>query len=229
MSYSENSLKYLKNSSSDKKEYYLFNKIPFILKDPLPIYVEIENVISNINRSIPEHLFYEIDSIFIGQFPELEQRDVKAAYLDGAIYTTNVQKSDVDLFDDIVHEVAHSLEKPKYLEIYGDDLIELEYLGKKRRLLDILKARGYNIDSSAYTTVKYDKQFDEFLYFDLGFKKLENFTNGLFVTPYSVTSISEYFSEGFENFFLKDKKYLNKISPELFKKVKFLSEPETEY
>lgn len=226
MEYNEKTLDYLKKSSSNKNEFYLFNKIPVMVLNPLPENVSVDNLLKLIKFKIPEHLFYEIDSIFVGQFQELEQRKVKAAYLDGAIYVTNEQNSEKDIFDDIIHEVAHSLEEPYYLDIYGDDKLELEYLGKKQRLLDILRSNGYSIHYTMDTTINYNKEFDEFLYFEIGFKKLESFTRGLFISPYSVTSLSEYFSEGFENYFMKDRSYLNKISPQLFKKVKLLSEPE---
>ena len=104
----------------------------------------------------------------------------------------------------------------------------MQYLGKKQRLLDTLRTNGYNIGNDLDSVSDYVQEFDEFLYFDLGFERLKSFTRGLFVTPYSVTSLSEYFSEGFEHYLIHDPIYLNKISPVLYNKVGYLIEPETE-
>jgi hypothetical protein len=228
MTIEETSVEYIKKSNLRKKEFSLFGRIPFLVKDPLPDNINLENLINHIQKKIPEHLFYEVDMIMVGQFPEFEERQVKSVYTDGAIYATNEQTSEKDLFDDIVHEIAHSLEKPYGHRIYGDDNLELEYLGKRQKLLDILRANGYNIGYDLDRTPDYVQEFDEFLYFDLGFENLKSYIRGLFVTPYSATSISEYFSEGFEHYLVHDPAYLRKISPVLYSKVEFLVEPETE-
>ena len=206
----------------------LFNRVPVLIKDRLENDVQIENVISKLENTIPEHLFYEIDTIIIGQFPELIQRDVKSVYADQAIYATNEQKSEEDLYDDIVHEIAHSLEKPFGLELYGDDKLELEYLGKRQKLLDILRSNGYTIGYELDRVPDYVQEFDEFLYFDLGFDNLKSYTRGLFVTPYSATSLSEYFSEGFEHYLIHDPNYLRTLSPSLYAKVRYIVEPESD-
>ena len=223
-----NLVEYIAKSNLDKKEFSLFKRIPAIIKDPIENNIYFQDVIKKLESTIPEHLFYEVDLIIIGQFPELKEREVKSVYLDGAIYATNEQKSTDDLYDDIVHELAHSLEKPHGLDIYGDDKLKLEYLGKKQRLLDILRANGYNIGNDLDSVSDYVQEFDEFLYFDLGFERLKSFTRGLFITPYSVTSLSEYFSEGFEHYLIHDSIYLSKISTVLYNKVSYLVEPEAE-
>jgi len=222
------SIKYISESNANKNYFMLFNRIPVLIKDRLENDIQIENLISKLESTIPEHLFYEIDTIIIGQFPELIQRDVKSVYTDQAIYATNIQKSVEDLYDDIVHEIAHSLEKPFGLELYGDDQLELEYLGKRQKLLDILRANGYTIGYDLDRIPDYVQEFDEFLYFDLGFDNLKSYTRGLFVTPYSATSLSEYFSEGFEHFLIHDATYLRTLSPTLYAKVKYLVDPESD-
>lgn len=222
------SIKYIYESNANKNYFMLFNRVPVLIKDRLENDVQIENVISKLENTIPEHLFYEIDTIIIGQFPELIQRDVKSVYADQAIYATNEQRSEEDLYDDIVHEIAHSLEKPFGLELYGDDKLELEYLGKRQKLLDILRANGYTIGYDLDRVPDYVQEFDEFLYFDLGFDNLKSYTRGLFVTPYSATSLSEYFSEGFEHYLIHDPNYLRTLSPSLYAKVKYIVEPESD-
>ena len=228
MEFEPAAVKYISHSNSNKSEFILFSLVPVLIKDPLTNDIQFQNVINKLEKTIPEHLFYEIDTIIVGQFPELIQRDVKSVYTDGAIYVTNEQKSEDDLYDDIVHEIAHSLEKPYGLDLFGDDKLELEYISKRKRLLDILRSRGYTIGYDLDHVPDYVQEFDEFLYFDLGFDNLKSFIRGLFVTPYSATSLSEYFSEGFEHYLLHDPIYLQKISPVLYTKVKYLVEPETE-
>ena len=74
----------------------------------------------------------------IGKFKELEQRGIRAAFLDGGIYVTNEQPSDEQLFEDIIHEVAHAVEKMYDYDLYADTKIELEYLSKKKRFIALL-------------------------------------------------------------------------------------------
>jgi len=49
---------------------------------------------------------------------------------------------------------------------------------------------------------------------------------GLFVSPYAITSLREYFSTGFEEYFLKDRNYLKNMSPAIYNKIEGLLEDE---
>ena len=71
----------------------------------------------------------EIEMIIFGFFEEFEERDINAFYKDNAIYVTPSQIDEKDLFDDIVHEIAHSVEEQNYHTIYGDNLLKKEFLG----------------------------------------------------------------------------------------------------
>jgi len=61
-----------------------------------------------------------------------------------------------------------------------------------------------------------------FLLKQLGYDKLSLMTAGLFLSPYSVTSIREYFANGFEEFVRGEADYLKEINPILFDKIKEL-------
>ena len=63
------------------------------------------------------------------------------------------------------------------------------------------------------------KKFDEFLYEDVGYPELTALTMGLFVSPYAVTSLREYFATGFEEYIMGDITSFRKISPHLFAKL----------
>ena len=45
----------------------------------------------------------------------------------------------------------------------------------------------------------------------VGYDNLNNFTNGLFSSPYGATSLKEYFANGFEEFFLGNREHLKRI------------------
>ena len=210
----------VKQSLKERKEYQVFGHTNVFIKDPLPQSMDMTSVLATIEKDIPDYLFYDIDTILVGQFDDLNSRGVKAAYMDGAIYVTNDQSGNEDLVDDIVHEVAHSVEKMAGRELYGDGALEQEFLGKKKRFLDILSVRGYNIPNELHTTSEYSKEFDEFVFFNLGFEKAGNMTRGLFIVPYASISLSEYFATGFEAYFLrKERGYLSQVSPILYKKI----------
>ena len=73
----------------------------------------------------------------------------------------------------------------------------------------------------------YDEEFDEYLYTVLGYPLLSSYTSGLFYSPYSATSVREYFARGFEAFFLyKDLKTLASVSPILYNRIETLADME---
>jgi hypothetical protein len=47
------------------------------------------------------------------------------------------------MIDDIIHEIAHSLESPYGYELYGDQDVKDEFLRKRKRLHDKLWALDY--------------------------------------------------------------------------------------
>ena len=65
---------------------------------------------------------------------------------------------------------------------------------------------------------EYDKYFDQYLYKEVGYEKLVSLTMGLFASPYAATSLREYFANGFEAYFIGDRKGLQNISPVLYNK-----------
>jgi hypothetical protein len=73
----------------------------------------------------------------------------------------------------------------------------------------------------------YNKDFDEYLYTQIGYPALNAYANGLFYSPYASTSVREYFARGFEAYFLhKDLKTLANISPILYNRIETLADME---
>ena len=214
---------------SPVREYQIYGRVLVLIKDPLPVEIDVVSILGNIEKSIPSHLLHDLDSIYIGQFDEFIERDINAFYRDGAIFATNDQVDDSDLMDDLVHEMAHSVESYYSAQIYGDGEIEQEFLGKRRRLLDLLTQHDLDINlkdkslRDSFFDLKYSQKFDNMLYKDIGYTLLSNITRGLFCNAYATTSLREYFASGFEEFYMADRQYLKKICPALFEKLQYLN------
>ena len=99
-----------------------------------------------------------------------------------------------------------------------------EFLGKRQKLFYLLKAEGINVRPEDFMQTEYSKDFDMYLFEKIGYPLLTQLTVGLFLTPYGITSLSEYFAEGFEYYFLRDRDYVKKISPMCYQKIVELEE-----
>ena len=208
----------------ERKEYYLFD-IPVYILQSLPKHINIENILNDLKEIVPYEFMSSLEGIYIGEFPELKDRNIQAVLRDGAIYLSSFKEfpnvTEEIILKDIIHEIAHLIEDNHYFEIYGDELLEREYLGKKRRLVDLLRANGITLVGMGKLFFSDDSvdELDDFLYKKVGYDNLSVLTAGLFSSPYSVTSIREYFANGLEDYLAGDTNYLKEISPALFKKI----------
>jgi|AntAceMinimDraft_5_1070358.scaffolds.fasta_scaffold51283_1 hypothetical protein len=211
---------YIRQTANGLQQDQLFNRIVVYRQNPLPQDVDLKSVLKKIEEKIPQFLFNDIDSIFIGQFSFLKEKEVSAIYEDGAIYLTNEQESEDDFYSDITHELAHAVEETYPLEIYGDRIIEQEFLAKRRSMSEILNAHGYNkFGVEKYFQTEYSIDFDLYLYEEVGYPILHTLLEGLFVSPYGATSLREYFANSFEEFYSGDVFYVKSISPAVYKKI----------
>lgn len=215
-----------KNQNKPKIENYIYNRIVVFEKNKLPDHISISKIINFLEQKIPKHLFQNIDYVFIGEDPEFEKRKINAFYRDSAIYTTHLQDNEEDLIDDIVHELAHSIEEMYGSEIYSDSKLENEFLRKRMRLYNNLLYDGEKVKQKDFINPEYSWEFDKFLMNEIGYDKLEINCQDLFTSPYSVTSLREYYAVGFEEFFLGDREHLSKLCPILFSKIKMLGDLE---
>ena len=208
----------LNKQTSQQKEFYLFGSLVYI-QEPFYSEIDVQSVLNYLENHIPSHLFGEIDTIMIGTFDFLQERELEAAYKDGAIYISNNIVSERDLLENIIHELSHSLEGPMGHFIYGDHRIISEFIEKRKTLKRILKSHDYETGNLDFQESEYNKEFDEFLYKDLGYTTLQNLAMGLFHTPYAITSLREYWASGFEDYFLGDRASVKELSPRLFSKI----------
>ncbi len=209
-----------------RREWRLFDNVQLYVKDLPPPNVNVQDIVQELEEKIPSQFVSGLDVIYIGDFEQLNQREVEAVYEDGAIYVSNNQPSEDEFVESIGHEIAHVFEELASLEIYGDGAIEEEFMGKRRRLWSILRAEGLTTEQNLeyFTSLDYSVEFDEFLYKTVGYPILAALTMGLFLTPYGATSLREYFANAFEAFFLNnEKQYVKQISPAIYNKLEGLS------
>ena len=204
---------------SERKEYQMFGSVYVFIKDPLPQEIDMTMVIAQVEQIVPPGLVQELEAVYIGQFPELVDREVKAVYKDATIYMTNEQESDEEIIDDIIHEIAHSVESFAGMEIYSDGFLEREFVEKRKKLLDILHNQGYNINVIQFLDTEYSKELDYFFYKGVGYDKMAILCIDIFPTPYSATSLREYFAVGFEEYLYGDRASLETVSPTLYQKI----------
>ena len=207
------------------RDSWSLNGIQIFIKDKLPKEFDMKFVVNFINSRIPNHLMKGVDVIYVGEFEEMERRDINAFFEDGAIYVTNIQDNEMDMIDDIIHEIAHAVEREYTNQIYSGS-IEKEFIGKRERLYFILKGEDYEVSPVFKIKTEYDREIDDFLYHEVGYENLNMLVNGLFVSAYASTSLSEYFARGFEEYFMGDINYLRKLCPVLYNILESLKDME---
>lgn len=196
--------------------------IRFYIKEPVQQTVNVKECIEFVFSSIPKKVYSNVKSVQIGKFPFLNKRHLQAMYKDGIIYVTNEHEDNKSLISDIVHEISHALEDEKSNEIYGDGLVASEFIEKRKSLYRLMSANnlvGDRVSEKHFLETKYSPMFDQFLYSVIGYDRLWQYTNGLFVSPYAATSLGEYFANGFENFFINDIFIVKKTCPQVYNKL----------
>ncbi|MCK9596142.1 hypothetical protein M0R19_03090 [Candidatus Pacearchaeota archaeon] len=212
---------YIRKNSNELKESLrqksIFNgRINIEYKDKFPLTID-SAIVWNRLEEIPEKLIKNISTIKIGDFAELKKREIDSLYDNGVIYITNRQVNVNDVIEDVIHEIGHAIEEQYTNFLYKDDKIKEEYEMKFNKLSSILDEHGFSVDS-----YKKSKRYtvDDLFYKVIGYEKLSSFTQGLFISPYSATTLREYFATGFETYVLEeDNSYLEKISPNLYQKL----------
>ena len=104
-------------------------------------------------------------------------------------------------------------------EVYGSESVINEFLRKRYELKFELQSEGYWVNEHDFDNLKYDNNFDTFLYKRVGKNLMRMITTGLFIRPYAAISLREYFATGFEAYYLGKQDILEKISPMLYDKI----------
>ena len=190
---SDNLIKYLNESLDAVKisqgSFINIGGLDVYIADQKAAGINVHEIFDVVTTLIPHYLLTEFDYISVGDIPEFEERQINALTKDGVIYITSDQDDSADAVDDIIHEIAHTLEGK-----YG------------------------------YEDAEYSEEFDKFLYKDIGYPTLVNLSMGLFMTPYGITSIREYWAESFEKYFLNQAGQLKKFCPIAFIKLEEITQ-----
>lgn len=201
----------------------IHGRIPVYFKNALTKKINMDSVCKRVSNLLPAFLFKNISAIAIGQYDTFDDRNIDSAYNKKIIYLTNVQDDEEDIIENIIHETAHSLEEIYSNQIYGDNLLKKEFLRKRKQLYNEL-SKKYQLEDKYFRKTEYSKTLDTLFYKKIGYDALSYFTEPLFVSPYSATSLREYFSEGFENYYMGNQQLIMDLSPDLYKKIKQLEE-----
>ena len=203
-----------------KNNHFVVRNVEVLVKDSPGNGINVRSVVEKSLSLIPSHLLKNLKAIHVGKFQELEDREIQGIFKDSVIFVTNEQDSETDMIDDIVHEIAHSVEEYYTKTLYADKSIKLEFVEKRKKLWFLLKNNGFSLDLDVCLGVEYNRSFDEYLYKTVGYPILSVMTASLFYSPYAITSLREYFANGFEAFFMKeDISRLRRTSPKLYEKI----------
>jgi Mlc titration factor MtfA (ptsG expression regulator) len=219
---------YIKSSSSralkNRNEFSLLKgRVPVVVINKLPNDIDFNNIIKNLEKNIPSQILNLIDGIYIGDFKELEERNIEAMFKDGAIYLSSYKNIDYAseelIARNICHELAHALEEKMGYEIYGDKLIQNEFKAKKDKLISLLNHEGFYFSRNIFFDPELTDELDDLLYNEIGYDRLSLIIPNLFISPYSVTSIREYFANGVEEYLFGDPNLLKSVNPVLYSKI----------
>lgn len=220
-------INYIKNSIEkfliERKQFSVFdNAVVTVVNKPKNIRLPV--VFNKLQGAIPLEIVKDLDGIYIGEFAAMKEREIESFFDDGYIFITNQFEDEKKMIEALIHEIAHCVEKSFTNFIYSDGKLKEEFLGKRKTLYRILNQHiKPKIGLEDFLEIDYREEFDNFLHKDIGYDKLASLTSGLFPSPYSATSLREYFAIGFEEYFTGDINNLKKISPNLFNKINSLT------
>ena len=203
------------------KDMFNLNDVTIIIKDMISDDVDFEFVLNYISSRVPFYLTSNIEMIYVGQFPEMKERDINAFYENDAIYVTNEQDDEMDMIEDIIHEISHAVEQYNQEYIYGSGALQREFVAKRKRLSALLSQK-YEVPADFNINFEYDRSIDEFLYRDVGYDALNQICVNIFPSAYACTSVSEYWAKGFEELFIGETNNLKQMCPVLYRTLALL-------
>jgi hypothetical protein len=200
------------------KDQFNMNGVDVFIKDPLPDHIDAGFVFDYVAARVPFYLLSNVEVIYVGMFPEMKERQINAFFENDAIYVTNDQEDEMDIIEDIVHEISHAVEQKLGDLIYGDGMFQKEFMSKRARLSSLLSQK-FNVPSDFNFNIDYDKSIDDFLFRDVGYDVLNQVCPNIFLSGYAATSISEYWAIGFEEMFLGDREKIKSMCPVLWNRL----------
>lgn len=204
------------------------NNVTFFVSN---LALNIEDVKKDAFR-LPLYLYSEVNKVYIYNAEDLDNYDLDSSY-GHRIVKIDASKieSRKDLMKTLIHELYHSIQndiKVTYKEQF--EKVGLEYLNKKKKILDIFKddPRFESPEPSFYTELFYSEKFDNYLYNSITYKVINNRLKDYFPSAYSITSVDEYIAICFEIFYFENQNWLSMYCPEVFELIKTIGNYEKE-
>ena len=102
----------------------------------------------------------------------------------------------------------------------------------------LMQEKNYSLVKEQTLQVKFILLFDIYLYFinfdiflhnEVGYEKIKNLDQGMFLNSYSITSLSEYFATSFEEYYLRNRRLVKKVTPAAYTKIDLIHRGDIEY
>ena len=104
------------------RDHFSLNGVSVIIKDALPQEVNLEFVLIYIAARVPFFLTQNIEIIYVGKFPEMEEREINAFYENDAIYVTNEQEEEMEVAPE-PEEIPVIMETTSYVNVLAKQLL----------------------------------------------------------------------------------------------------------
>lgn len=156
-----------------------------------------------------------LEKMLIGHFPELAKGKKTSGYKNATIFVSSFleegnhdkkygqQNPNAELLKNLVHETGHIFEENFKDMLFLDGSIEKEYKAARRRVFELF---GQKDDG---------REFEDFVQ-EFGFNEIRAKSIGFLPNPYCLINESEFIAYCFEEFILRDKKMVEKVSPTIF-------------
>jgi hypothetical protein len=120
-----------------KAVHRLFERINISLLSSFSESINLQNIISHIEVDIPEHLFSEIDVIYVGNFDFLTNEFKTSKFMENAIYLSDTIPNNEDVLYNIIKSLSDSLEE-KNIHIIFENIQVIEEINMDDSFSDIL-------------------------------------------------------------------------------------------
>ena len=89
-------------------------------------------------------------------------------------------------------------------------------LAQERLLLNLCQSYDLHPPKSMLVNSDFDQIIDDYLYLEVGYDVINDLVNGLFISAYAATSLSEYYARSFEEWVFGHRDQVKKLSPALY-------------
>lgn len=164
-----------------------------------------------------------LTKMLIGHFPELARNKRTAGYKNGTIFVSSFleegnhdkkygqQNPNAELLKNLVHEAGHVFEENFYDLLFLDSNLMQEFKATRKRV-----AEAFGRATEPWV-IDPENRVDVISFLsDVGFNTVRAKTIGFLPNPNCIMSLSEFIAYNFEEYMLRDKPMVEKLSPTIF-------------